>query len=404
MASPRALRGVAQPRVRTVGELLAEMAEGKLSVEFDRIGAPEWPEHRKRLLLDSVLRGWPVGPVYVLVDAERARTVVDGGQRLAALREFVAGELDLDGRVAPRDEVLVEVDGKTYNELPSGLRAAINDYPLVVIEFHGPTSGELRPALLRLNGADQLSATQRDVMEAGALAEQVRELTAKAVDWGLTRDRIGFSNTGLAYEDALTRVMLAVEHRDLRSADSRSPVARARIKDGGEVSPEVYEDVSTALRCLVTLPVVDEPAVRFGKATMISWLLLLLRARRSFGSGVEHYVGYLMEWFEPQRRRLAAGIDTETKAPVRGKLANLPAGKLLSVFNERAAVEAMTGESVAVRDAILWMFLVGIGGAPTQDTLPVPQIVDLNHRLSSASDLDGALADAIRAGEWGRWE
>ncbi|WP_173142242.1 DUF262 domain-containing protein [Kibdelosporangium persicum] len=396
---------MAQPRVQTVGELLAELADGRLRVERDRTGAPEWPEHRKRLLLDSVLRGWPVGPLYALVTAEGPRTVVDGGQRLRTLQEFVSGALDVDGRLTPTDDLLRDIDGKTYPELPTGLRSAFDDYPVVVIEFQGLAPEEVRPALFRLNDADQLSYTQRSVLESGAFGEQVRELTLKAADWGLTHERIGFSNATLAYEDVLGRVIIAVERRDVKAAGSDSTSLTGRLKDGYPTPPDVYEDVSTALRSLITRPEIDEPAIRFSKASLVSWLLLVVRAQRQFGLGVEHYAGYLMEWLEPQRRRLAAGLDLDARPPTRDALiTDLPAVELLSIFNERAAVEAMTGDSTRVRDAILWLFFVAVGGAPTPASPPVPQVLELYDRMREGVDLEASLAAAVRAKEWGRWE
>ena len=405
MASPRALRGVAQPRVQTIGELLTELADGKLRVEPDRTGAPEWAEHRKRLLLDSVFRGWPVGPLYALVTAEGPRTVVDGGQRLSALQEFVSGAIDVDGRLAPHDDLLRDIDGKTYAELPTGLRNAFDDYPVVVIEFQGLAPEEVRPALFRLNDANHLSPAQRSVLESGAFGEQIRELTVKAADWGLTHERIGFSNATLAYEDVLSRVIIAGEQRDVKAAGSDYGALTGRLKNGHPAPPDVYEDVATALRSLVTRPEVDEPAIRFSKATLMSWLLLLVRAQRQFGPGAEHYVGYLMEWLEPQRRRLAADLNLSAQAPTRGALmGDLPVVELLSIFNERAAVEALTSGSICVRDAVLWLFLVAVGGAPTPTSPPVPQVLELYDGMRAGADLEASLTAAVRAKEWGHWE
>nr|WTA70835.1 DUF262 domain-containing protein [Micromonospora sp. NBC_00855] len=406
MASPRALGSTAQPRVVAVRDLLRDLGDGKLSIELDRTGAPEWPEHRKRRLLDSVMRGWPIGPVYVAAGADQRRIVVDGGQRLSVLQDFVAGKLDVDGRMAPRDDLLREADGSLYGELPTGLRVAIDDYPLVVIEFGGLTASELRPALVRLNDANRLSPAQRKVVESGAFGEQVRQLVLAAADWGLTSDRIGFSNAALAYEDVIARVMLSAQCRDVRAAASDSPFSVEWFKDAHPVPETVYQEVSGALRDFLSLPALDDPAVRFAKATLVSWLLLLLHAKRRFGSTIEHYVGYLMEWFEPQRRRLAAGIELDSELPLRGALAHLPAVEVLGIFNERAAVEALTAGSVAVRDIILWLFLVGVGGVPTTAALPAPFVLALAEELSlpRARDLDLLLTQAAADREWGRWE
>lgn len=403
MATPRALRGVAQPRVQTVGELLAELDDGSLRIELDRTGAAEWSEHRKHLLLDSILRGWPIGPLYALVAEDGRRTVVDGGRRLGTLREFTANELDVDGRLTPHSDSLSDTDSKTYQELSSGLRSAFNDYPVVVIEFDGMAQEDIRPALFRLNDVDRMSAAQRRMVEAGKFGEQIRELTSSAADWGLTAERIGFSNVSLFYEDVLGRVIVAVEQRDLRVAGSDSAPLAERLRAGHPTPPDVYAAVSDALKSLVTRPELAESAVRFSKATLTSWLLLMVYAQRQFGHDVEHYVGYLMDWLEPQRRRLAAGLELDSEPPFRGEpMADLPAADLLAVFNDRAAVEAMTSESLCIRDTVLWMFLVAVGGVPTLDRPPVPQLLVLHDQIRLSVDLE-SVAAAVHAVEWGRW-
>ncbi|WP_027946956.1 DUF262 domain-containing protein [Amycolatopsis taiwanensis] len=403
MATPGALRGVAQPRVQTVGELLAELDDGSLRIELDRTGAAEWSEHRKHLLLDSILRGWPIGPLYALVAEDGRRTVVDGGRRLGALREFTANELDVDGRLTPHSDSLSDIDSKTYQELPSGLRSAFDDYPVVVIEFNGMAQEDIRPALFRLNDVDRMSAAQRRVVESGKFGEQIRELTSRAADWGLTTERIGFSNVSLFYEDVLGRVIVAVEQRDLGVAGSDSASLTERLRAGHPTPPDVYAAVSDALKSLITRPELAEPAVRFSKATLASWLLLMVFAQRQFGPDVEHYIGYLMDWLEPQRRRLAVGLDLDSEPPFRGEpMADLPAADLLAVFNDRAAVEAMTSESLCIRDAVLWMFLVAVGGVPTLDRPPVSQLLVLRNQIGNSVDLE-SVAAAVHVVEWGRW-
>ncbi|MGW3421350.1 DUF262 domain-containing protein [Streptomyces phaeochromogenes] len=392
-----------------MGEALAELRSGRLRLAADPGGAAEWPKRRKHLLLDSVLRGWPIGSLHVVQGADGVRTVMDGQRRLATLQEFIDGRLDLDGRITPHDQGLRESDGRLYPNLPSGLRAAIDDYPLVVLEIEGMPAAELRSALLRLNDDTGLSEAGRKLVESGSFGAQVRELVLNAVDWGLTEERVSFSNVGLAYDDVISRALVAVEAGSVRNAAADSKELADRLQSGHPVSPETRTEVAEALKELLSLPALDLPPVRFVKATLLSWLLIMIHARRSLGPGSEHHLGHLLEWFEPQRLRLAARLKLDTRPPLRSGMRDLPYEALLARFNEASAVTAHGPDATSLRDAILWLFLVAIGGAPSRRVEPVPAVMRMYEALTQPDaaieddDLDELLWAHGGLGSWGEW-
>ncbi|MFE9495634.1 DUF262 domain-containing protein [Streptomyces collinus] len=393
-------------------EAIARLTDGRLRVQADAAGGGEWSLHRKRLLIDSVLRGWPIGTLHVVrADKDGAiLQVVDGQRRLSTLREFLRGELDVDGRITPPNQVLREANGKQYPNLSPGLRAAFRDYPLVLQEIEGIPAAELRSALVRLNDSTGMSAAGRQLVEAGSFGEQVRELVLTAIDWGLNEERIGFSNAGLAYDDVISRVLVAVEFGDIRTAASESKELTDHLRSGRPVTERSRTEVAEALKELLSLPALDRPAVRFVKVTLISWLLVMVYARRRFGAGSEHHLGFLMGWLEPQRHRLAARLDLDEAPPLRSVMQELPHKALLKRLNEAVAVRANTSEAVVFRDAVLWLFFVATGGAPSRRTPPVPALMEiydvLRHpdvRRLNDDELDDALWEQGDLESWGVW-
>ncbi|WP_156056377.1 hypothetical protein [Streptosporangium roseum] len=326
-------------------------------------------------------------------------SVVDGGQRLATLRDFIQGKIVVDGKLTPVDQVLREIDGLHYAELPSGLRTAFNDYPLLVVELHDLPGGDIRPALFRLNDDERLTPAQRMMRESGDLGEQVHHLVAEAADWGMDGARLGFSNAALGYDDVVTRALLAVERADIRAA---AHDVDHRVKEGQLVDAAVREEVAQALRALLSMSAMDEPGVRFSKASLLSWLLVLVHATHRFGAGASHYLGAVMEWFEPQRRRLKAGLEVTTP-PLRRAHRSLAYKDLLSVFNEAAAIDALSVESIVQRDAILWLLLMGMGGIPSLKTEPAPFLSAIRDRLAEHDEPGEVLATLAHDPAWGRW-
>jgi len=47
-----------------------------------------WTSQKKRKLIDSILRGWKIPPIHVVQDVKAIDEVLDGQQRLAAIRDF----------------------------------------------------------------------------------------------------------------------------------------------------------------------------------------------------------------------------------------------------------------------------------------------------------------------------
>ena len=47
-----------------------------------------WAQQKKKKLIDSILRGWRIPPIHVVLNSKSIDEVLDGQQRLAAIRDF----------------------------------------------------------------------------------------------------------------------------------------------------------------------------------------------------------------------------------------------------------------------------------------------------------------------------
>lgn len=91
----------------------------KLDPEYQR--RHRWSDDRKSRLIESFLMNVPVPPIF-LYERELARyEVMDGRQRLTALKDFYANKYELKGL-----QYWPELNGRKYAELPSKIRDGIN--------------------------------------------------------------------------------------------------------------------------------------------------------------------------------------------------------------------------------------------------------------------------------------
>lgn len=80
-----------------------------------------WSAERQSQLIESFLINIPIPPLFVYETRPNVYEVMDGQQRITAIRAFYSGELELVGL-----ERWPELNGRTYNKLPERIRSGID--------------------------------------------------------------------------------------------------------------------------------------------------------------------------------------------------------------------------------------------------------------------------------------
>jgi hypothetical protein len=145
----------------TVETLVSQMRKNRidLSPSFQRRNA--WLDNRKSKLIESICLGFPI-PQIVLAEkrgATGAYLVLDGKQRLLALRQFFASDDDRDAGFTPlkleRLEVLPELNGMYFSDLEKArpdLAAQVENHDMrTVVLSDWNSEAMLLSLFLRLN-------------------------------------------------------------------------------------------------------------------------------------------------------------------------------------------------------------------------------------------------------------
>ena len=103
----------------TIADILTWLEEKTLVVnrEFQR-GDSVWPATARAYLIDTILRGRPMPKIYLrtITDTKSRRSyreVVDGQQRLMAIRDYANGKFP----IGSNREIFGEAAGKRYLDL-----------------------------------------------------------------------------------------------------------------------------------------------------------------------------------------------------------------------------------------------------------------------------------------------
>ncbi|KQW20751.1 hypothetical protein ASC80_11125 [Afipia sp. Root123D2] len=121
-----------EPDLRTISTWIQD-GEIDLQPNFQR--GDVWPLPKKRKLIDTVLRGWSIPPIHVVVTPSGTLEVLDGQQRLTAIRDFMRDDFPVDGSVEPFDHSIEELHGTRYSNLPLTMRRAFDQYTLRVFRI-----------------------------------------------------------------------------------------------------------------------------------------------------------------------------------------------------------------------------------------------------------------------------
>lgn len=126
----------------------AELGGLELSPKFQRRSV--WTNAARSYLIDTLLLGLPVPPIYIRVvqnpqRTKQVREVVDGQQRISAILEFMAGKYSLARNIE------TDASGKRFFQLTEEQQDRILQYPFICEVFHGITDAEVLSIFARLN-------------------------------------------------------------------------------------------------------------------------------------------------------------------------------------------------------------------------------------------------------------
>lgn len=82
---------------------------------------PRWSPEKQSLLIESFIMNIPVPPVFLYEKEYNSYEVMDGQQRITALRDFYSGNFELTGL-----KQWPEINGRTYQTLPEKIQAGLD--------------------------------------------------------------------------------------------------------------------------------------------------------------------------------------------------------------------------------------------------------------------------------------
>lgn len=119
--------------------LIDDGADMNLRPEYQR--RLRWTNKQKSLLIESLLLNVPVPPVFLYENDLARYEVMDGQQRLNAIREFIGNQFSLRGL-----QIVSSLNGKSYSRLPPKVKRSLDRASISAVVLLQESQGRIKSA------------------------------------------------------------------------------------------------------------------------------------------------------------------------------------------------------------------------------------------------------------------
>ncbi len=213
-----------------VNQVTKAVANGSLVFDNAIQRGYVWDKKRASLLVDSVLRGYTIPPIYTIRTNEKVQTpkgmvsiydCIDGKQRCTTLSKFINNEFTLEGleTFVQQDGTEIDLNGKTFAELDEDFQDTFKSYGLSVNYFTDITDDEIAEMMSRMNNGKPLTGVENARIKAICL-DRIISLAKHPL---LTENLSEAAVKGYANEDIVMKSLLLMSgDSDLSSKNVRN--------------------------------------------------------------------------------------------------------------------------------------------------------------------------------------
>ena len=325
-----------------------------------------WTLQKKQKLIDSILRGWKIPPIHVIHNNQSIDEVLDGQQRLAAIRDFYDNIICIDGKILPENSELIQLDGMHYRDLPKKWERQFRQYSIVIIRLTEYQPEEPAELFYRLNQPTALTSAEQRNAYIGVTRDQVKELSNKFVVLGASKETIGFSNSRLAYDEIISKFCFSVETGTLKKKITSNDISiqyRQAIPFSDECIRIVAKTLEKFMECIIGW---DDFKYSFNKATIFSWFVFIRRNLSLSDTELKNVIGYFefcRAFIKGKYKKVDQRyIEVFSSLQKRNSFFEI----MLNTFNQRSSMGSTDALSIIYRDIIITVFRDMLWGNETE--------------------------------------
>ncbi|WP_370972793.1 DUF262 domain-containing protein [Enterobacter wuhouensis] len=260
-----------------IKSVYTEIKDGDLDLRPNFQRGEVWTLNKKRLLIDSILREWYVPPIHTVALGIGKSEVLDGQQRLTAIKDFLDNQFAVDGSIEPKDEDILALHGKKFKDLPIDVQKRIERFGITIYEITEYNQGEPSELFYRLNQTVKLTSSEARNAIFGDVRDDISSFVAYMDELGVGRNILGFSNSRMAYNDLLSRVCLLLEKNSIRYQLSDATLTN-RYRDDTSFDSEISNAIRATIKVFGYLSKHSSHELiktNLTKASSLNWIYLI---------------------------------------------------------------------------------------------------------------------------------
>lgn len=364
-----------EPDIKTIVQRI-DSYDIDLQPDFQR--QEVWTTAKKRKLIDTILRGWSIPPVHLVETADSRLEVLDGQQRLTALRDFVHNKFSIDGNITPPSDFVNELHGKYYDDLDPATRRRFDQYPLRCFKITDYMPEEPSELFYRLNQPTALTAGEQRNALFGPARQQLKDLVSYFEELGNSKDTISFSNARLAYDDICARLLFFLDQHTFGMKSTEARVSE-RFRKKEPFPDHIVLVARNSISSFSNSRRISEP-YRFNKASVLSFLLFYARFEEPHAAS-----NFVQQVIDAGKNRPHSHFIRDAAA----------------LFEDRASLRVTDVSSVVYRDFSLW-YIYYANGCPVPDRIRKDKIKAVERAMIEKEDqtFESHLSALLGIEEW----
>ncbi|KGM27372.1 DUF262 domain-containing protein [Photorhabdus luminescens] len=343
-----------EDRKDKVINLYNDINSGEINTRPDFQRGEVWSSAKKKMLIDTILRKWPIPPIHLVKIDDATFEVLDGQQRLTAIRDFIDNKFSIDGNIQPLDDEIQVLHGKKYKQLNEDIKREFNTYRFIIYEMMDYTAGEPGEIFHRLNQSVKLTSSEQRNSLYGELRSQTADFVNLMLSQGVNKDLLGFTNSRLAYNDLIAKVGYLLEQESLRST-LNDKILNYRFRDESGFDENVIDKLKFSISILAEIRKeldYNNFEINLTKASSLNWIYLISDKKDRL---IWCKDDLFRAFFNLERAKNAVKnnepVPLEINVFFNSKENNLK--ELLLIYIERSSSRVMTTASILIRDIII---------------------------------------------------
>lgn len=344
--------------------VISRIRNGTLNLQPDFQRGEVWSITKQKKLIDTILRRWKIPPIHVITSGEIFDEVLDGQQRLVAIRDFCNDLFPIDGNIKPFDESIHNLHGLYFDELPSKIQLIFLRYEIDFIRLTDFKASEPAELFDRLNQPMKLTSSEQRNAYIGETRNQIKDMVNVFESCGASKESIGFSNSRLAYDEIIAKFCYAIESQTLRQKIIASDISD-RYREDITFSNYTINECNNVLRKFMDVIFCfsdNNYRIKMNKSTIFSWFVFIKEAT-SFTVEDLAVIMYSFEMLRDYYKGKQVDLNVLNKILILYNSTYLKSfmhlpymESMMNIFNQRASMGSTDVSSIIYRDIILYIF------------------------------------------------